>query len=102
MQLEGVIADLLVELRDGLCGGPTVSLALRPGRPPAPPPLARADAAAVALTRYPPGLTGALRRLLGAGPAVPASAAPALRSLWLAGPDDAAGVAARIATLEEL
>jgi Zn-dependent protease with chaperone function len=102
MELEGVVADLLVEIRDGLCAGPTVSLALRPGHTPAPPPLARADAAAVSLTRYPPGLTSALRQLLRAGPAVPASASPALRPLWLAGPEDADGVAARISTLEEL
>jgi len=102
MELEGVIADLLVEIRDGLCAGPTVSLALRPGRTPAPPPLTRADAAAVSLTRYPPGLTSALRQLLRAGPAAPGSASPSLRSLWLAGPADAEGVAARIAALEDL
>jgi len=101
MQLEGVVADLLVQIRDGLMSAPTLSLALRPGRPPASPPLALADAAAVSLTRYPPGLSSALRQLLAAGPAVPASASAALRPLWLAGPDDAEGVAARVATLEE-
>ena len=88
MQLEGVVADLLVQIRDGLMSAPTLSLAL-------------ADAAAVSLTRYPPGLSSALRQLLAAGPAVPASASAALRPLWLAGPDDAEGVAARVATLEE-
>jgi hypothetical protein len=102
MQLEGVVADLLVQVRDGLVAGPTVSLGLRPGQAPAEPPIASADAAAVTLTRYPPGLASALQILLAAGPAAPASASPVLRPLWIAVPNDAAGLAARIATLQEL
>jgi hypothetical protein len=102
MQLEGVVADLLVQVRDGLSAGPTLSLAFRPGRQPERPPLALADAAAVTLTRYPPGLSSALQVLVAAGPAAPAAASPVLGPLWLAPPGDGAGVAARIATLEEL
>jgi hypothetical protein len=61
------------------------------------------DLAAVALTRYPPGLAGALRRVLDAGPpaAGPTSSA-LLDPLWFAPPGDGAEVSTRAQVLEEL
>jgi hypothetical protein len=102
MELEGVVADLLVQLRDGATIAPTLALSLRPGRPAAPGTAAASDAAAVALTRYPPGLAAALGVLGAAGPAVPRSASPVLDGLWLAPPGDAAGLSARVEALDEL
>ena len=100
MQLEAVVAQLLVSLRDGLTAAPTVALAFRPGRVPVAAAPGAADGAAVTLTRYPPALAGALRLLGGAGPAVPPGAAQVLAPLWFAPPGDTIGLAARIEDLE--
>jgi Zn-dependent protease with chaperone function len=102
MQLEAVVAHLLVEVRDGTTVAPTLSLAFRPRRTPPPPPYAATDASAVTLTRYPPALISALQALAAAGPAAPAAAAAVVGPLWLAPPGDQAGLAARIETLEGL
>ena len=102
MQLEAVVAHLLVQVRDGLTAAPTLSLAFRPARAPAAVRWAAADAAAVTLTRFPPGLIGALRVLGVAGPAAPAGADAVLAPLWIAPPGDATGLAERIDTLEGL
>jgi Zn-dependent protease with chaperone function len=103
MQLEAVVAHLLVQLRDGSTTAPTLLLSFRPGRPPvARAVAAAADAAAVTLTRYPPGLSSALQVVAAAGPSAPAGASPVLAPLWLAPPGDVAGVQARIEALDEL
>jgi Zn-dependent protease with chaperone function len=102
MQLEAVVAHLLVEVRDGTTVAPTLSLAFRPRRTPPPPPYAITDASAVTLTRYPPALISALQSLAEAGPAAPAGAAAVVGPLWLAPPGDRAGLASRIETLEGL
>jgi len=108
MELEGVVAHCLVELRDGSTVRPTLALALRNGgglaRPSTDPHLA-ADLAAVSLTRYPPGLASALRtiregRAAGA-PALPRASAAVLGPLWVA-PVDEAAIEARIEALEEM
>jgi hypothetical protein len=99
MQLEAVVAYLLVSLRDGLTATPTVALAFQPRRPPVGAAHGAADSAAVTLTRYPPALAGALRILGAAGPAAPAGAAAVLAPLWVAPPGDAIGLAARIEDL---
>jgi len=100
MQLEAVVADLLVSLRDGLTATPTVALAFRPRRAPVGAAPGAADGAAVTLTRYPPALADALRLLGAAGPAAPPGAAAVLGPMWLAPPGDASGLAARIEDLE--
>lgn len=105
MELEGVVAHCLVKLRDGATVAPTVGLAF--GRRPAaggdPTPI---DLTAVALTRYPPGLSEALRSIAAArhagAPDVPPSASPAVEGLWLAPPGPAAGIQTRAEALEEL
>jgi len=108
MELEGVVAQCLVQLRDGSTVRPTLALALRNGRGLArngPDPHLAADLAAVSLTRYPPGLASALRTILAgraAGvPAVPRGSAGVLAPLWVA-PDGAAAIEARIEALEEM
>lgn len=107
MQLEGVVARALVTIRDGVTAGTTRALAIGgsrlrslggdPGSP------ADLDLAAVTLTRYPPGLASALRRVLDAGPPVAApDSSPLLDKLWLAPPGDGDGVSTRAQALEEL
>jgi len=110
MELEGVVAHALVQLRDGTTIAPTLELSLGPagrlGRPLAPPPPATLiDTDAVSMTRYPPGLSAALRAIgvAGAGaPAAPPGASPELAGLWLAAPGDRHSLAARIESLDEM
>lgn len=107
MELEGVVAAALVTIRDGLVAAPTLTLALGgarllgmvgEGRP-----AAEADLAAVSLTRYPPGLAAAFRRILEAGPpSAPAGADSTVDRFWVAQPGDALALTARAAVLEEL
>jgi len=104
MELEGVVAHCLVRIRDGAVAAPTVALAFG-RRPQAPAPLGSnvaADLAAVSLTRYPPGLATALRRIAPAAGAVPVGASPLLDSLWLVPPGSADELEARVEALEEL
>jgi heat shock protein HtpX len=60
-----------------------------------------ADEAGARLTRYPPGLVSALRKLEGGAPP---PGEPVLRHLWIVAPDDRTrpAVAERIAALQEL
>lgn len=107
MELEGVVASALVAIRDGLVAAPTLALALGGARLLAmvggPRPAAEADLAAVNLTRYPPGLAAAYRRILEVGsPAAPAGSDSTIDRFWLAQPGDAAGLTARAGVLEEL
>ena len=106
MELEGVVAQCLVRIRDGDVAAPTIALALgRRGNGPAPETDGRsfpADRAAVALTRYPPGLASALRHLASDPGAVPAAASELLGPLWLVPPGSSVALQQRIAALEEL
>jgi Zn-dependent protease with chaperone function len=105
MELEAVVAYGLVRLRGGDTAAPTLTAALGGGgwfvghavgsQP-------DADLAAVSLTCYPPGLIGALETIGAQGPATPASAAADMAPLWIAAPGDTAGLATRVAALEEL
>ncbi|MEM7271708.1 MAG: hypothetical protein AAF547_01395 [Actinomycetota bacterium] len=109
VELEGLVAELLSRLRNGDAEAATVGAALF-GRPildgPLAPilgPLARAaldrllsehrdleaDRQAVSLTRYPPGLLGALSKIA-AGSARPGADAAGLAHLWLVDPRPAA------------
>jgi len=102
MQLEAVVADLLVQVRDGFSAAATLSLALRPSRPPPAPPIEVADSRAVTLTRYPPALASALEAISASGPAAPRRSASVLGPLWLVPPGDRAGAAARVDVLRGL
>lgn len=107
MELEGAIACALVAIRDGVVAAPTLALAIGGARLLAyagqPPDAAAEDLAAVTLTRYPPGLAAALRRILDSGgPARAAGSDPVVDPLWLAMPADPAALAARAEVLEEL
>ncbi|HZQ58692.1 MAG TPA: M48 family metalloprotease [Acidimicrobiales bacterium] len=102
MQLEAVVAHLLVQVRDGVTAAATLSLAFRPSRAPAPVDMAQADTAAVALTRYPPALAAALEVVAAGGPAAPRHASPVLGPLWLVPPGDRAGAAGRVDALRGL
>lgn len=102
LELEGVVAELLVRLKSGDAKAATVGAALfgiplvdtplaaaaRPlaawaiGRMVAPDRDIEADMAAVALTRYPPGLQSALTRISGVS-ALPAKATAGSQHLWL-------------------
>jgi hypothetical protein len=108
MELEGVVAHCLVDLRDGSTVRPTLALALRNGRGLAhssTDPHLAVDLAAVSLTRYPPGLASALRTILegrAAGvPALPSGSAAVLAELWVA-PAGEAAIEARIEALDEM
>jgi len=112
IELEGVLAHELSHLMAGdtiqptlalaLCGsaapGVSARLAVRGVRPSRE---AAADLAGVALTRYPPGLLGALERVQ-ADPEPPADGPPAARDLWLRPSGTGADLHARIETLQEL
>jgi hypothetical protein len=115
MEMEAVVAHALVQLRDGATIGPTVALALgrggqgtkggqgtRSGGVGA----TVADLAAISLTRYPPGLSSALRNVLAArqegAPDVPAAASPLLAPLWLVPPGHVDAITTRVDALEEM
>ncbi|HEY2428979.1 MAG TPA: M48 family metalloprotease [Acidimicrobiales bacterium] len=106
MELEGVIARGLAQLRDGTTAGPTVALALGRVVTAGEWEALAADAQAVSLTRYPPGLSAALRTLLTArhdgAPDVPRSTSSTLASLWLAPPGGAGALERRAEALEAL
>jgi Zn-dependent protease with chaperone function len=102
MQLEAVVADLLVQVRDGFSAAATVSLAFRPSRLPSPLPLEVADSRAVTLTRYPPALAYALEAIAASGPVAPRRSSAVLGPLWLVPPGDRAGAAARVDVLRGL
>lgn len=116
MELEAVVGHALMRLRDGDTSAPTLALALTGGGAPLAGAMgeggpAAADLAAVGLTRYPPGLVAALRRVAtdpggvhgsGGGSGAPAAAAAVLGPLWFAPPGDAVALAERIEALEEL
>lgn len=107
MELEGVVARTLVDIRDGTTAAPTVALAvggvqlLRHVAVPGP--AVATDLAAVGLTRYPPGLSSALRRL--SAEAVhtrPASSSPSLDPYWVVPAGDPEAVGVRAEALAEL
>ncbi|MHB8466759.1 MAG: M48 family metalloprotease [Acidimicrobiales bacterium] len=104
MELEAVVAHAVVRLRDGATAATTTALALGGARwlgaTPCPP--GRSDLAAVALTRYPPGLVAALGVIGAAGPAVPNGSAAVVAPLWIAAPSDPGAIAIRVDALEEL
>jgi hypothetical protein len=107
MELEGVVATCLVRIRDGVVAAPTVALAF--GRGARVPLLVEraggalpSDLAAVSLTRYPPGLAAALRRVAPTGGVAPAQASHLLAPLWWVPPGSTVEVEARIEALEEL
>ena len=89
IELEGILAAALVEIRNGELGPATVAASLpgvgrrlvssATGRD------AATDLAAVKLTRFPPGLAGAFDKMATKGTAV-ASARPDHAHLWLADP----------------
>ncbi|MDA3038723.1 MAG: hypothetical protein O3C27_04180 [Actinomycetota bacterium] len=109
VELEGVVAELLVRLRSGdaeratvmaaLVGGLLLDSALGSvGRPLAARLMRRtlddyrdvtADRQAVAVTRYPPGLWAGLERI-GSGPVLPVGATPGTDHLWMVPPPRAA------------
>lgn len=109
IELEGVVAELLVRLRSGDAERATVMAALVGGLLLDSPlgavtrPLAArlmrqmldhyrdvtADQQAVAVTRYPPGLLAGLERI-GAGSVLPAGATPGTDHLWMVPPARAA------------
>lgn len=109
IELEGVVAELLVRLRSGDAERATVMAALVGGLLLDSPlgsvtrPLAArlmrqtldhyrdvtADQQAVAVTRYPPGLLAGLERI-GTGPVLPAAATPGTDHLWMVPPPRAA------------
>jgi len=102
MQLEAVVAHLLVQIRDGFSAGATVSLAFRPSRLPAAVPLAVTDSRAVTLTRYPPALASAIEVIAAAGPVAPRRSAAVLGPLWVVPPGDREGAAERVEALRGL
>lgn len=103
IELEGVVARALAQIRQGDLVAATMSVRLE--RAPATRVFAEMldrgtsvddpdrnvllDRAAVALTRYPPGLMGALRACQRTGTVVVAND-PSIARLWMADPDDAA------------
>ena len=109
IELEGVVAELLVRLRSGDAERATIMAALVGGllldsplggftRPLAARLMRRtldhyrdvtADQQAVAVTRYPPGLWAGLERI-GTGPVLPAGATPGTDHLWMVPPPRAA------------
>ena len=104
MEVEAVVAHGVVRLRGGAPAGATTAMAFGGAGwlgGDVPPPSA-ADFAAVALTRYPPGLVSALRVIDAGGPAAPRGASAVVAGLWIVPPGDGTGVAARVDTLEEL
>jgi heat shock protein HtpX len=96
VELEGVLAEEVVAIRRGRMVGATVAASVPSylSRLVAVAPVAEVDEdrAAVGLTRYPPGLIGALEKMQVKGTAV--ATPPALASLWLAAP--AAGSSERV------
>ena len=113
IELEAVLARELAQIRSldtlpgtvaaGLLLGPLAPLARLVGLPSPTRGPVETDLAGVLMTRYPPGLAAALRKVA-ASPSPPVGPA-AVPSLWLA-PGDAGGVPAdlslRIATIDEL
>lgn len=111
MELEGVVAGLLVRLKQGDAERATLGASLigRPildtGLASVAAPLARVafgrlfdadreiagDQGAVSVTRYPPGLSSALARIEG-GPLEPRLTSPGLQHLWFAPPHPDAAV----------
>ncbi|GAC1601433.1 MAG: hypothetical protein NVS3B21_29060 [Acidimicrobiales bacterium] len=107
MELEGVVARALVDIRDGTTAAPTVAVAvggvqlLRHVAPPGP--AVSTDLAAVGLTRYPPGLSAALRRLSAeALHTRPATSSPSLDPYWVIPAGDQQAVGVRAEALAEL
>jgi heat shock protein HtpX len=113
VELEGVVAHELVQIqsRGARLASATVILGRLPGMlrlGAQPRRLLDADETAAYLTRYPPGLAGALRKLAGA--AAPLPGRPGLDHLWLVAPQPPSPGAApthppleeRIAALREL
>lgn len=111
VELEGVLAEALVTIRQLDMLPATIAILTRPVGPRL---HARAatdtetDLAAVSLTRYPPGLLAAFERMNAAG-VMPASGGAVLARLWLLSDREDAGAAvqqeslsARMAALREL
>ena len=93
IELEAVLAEMLVQMRRGELVAATMTVAtFGLGRSIAAPPErdALADQAGVTLTRYPPALASALEKLEVKGTQVPGSPA-AMAHLWLADPRGDAG-----------
>jgi heat shock protein HtpX len=88
VELEGVLAEELAQIRHGETGPATVLVATFGLGHAAAVPVdrdSRADQAAVALTRYPPGLAGALEKIEAKG-AVVDNQPSYMAHLWLADP----------------
>lgn len=94
VQLEGVVANLLGRIKDGSARYGTTVIALLGVSAAATRRLSaglgeqravHSDLAAVDLTRYPPGLMGALREMAAAGTSMP-QAPPTTQHLWVAPP----------------
>jgi heat shock protein HtpX len=110
LALEAVVAQQLSLIRDGITHRRDVAVAVLGTSGQLVPPLQRiaaraaavergADVASVSVTRYPPGLLGALEAVA-AGPEV--SASPALSPLWFVPPASAGDLALRVGTMQEL
>jgi hypothetical protein len=108
MELEGVLAEEVVAIRRGRTIGATAAASVPPFLSRlvsvAAPAEIEVDRAAVGLTRYPPGLIGALGKMQVEGTSV--ATPPALSSLWLAAPapgdSDRVPLDRRIEALAEL
>lgn len=108
IELEGVVAHELAHIKALDCRVASVAAALAPLGPRVADALLgdgreeAADAAGVAMTRYPPGLTRALEKVA-ARPTVPGSSTNATSRLWLApDPHVGGGLLTRIEELREL
>jgi heat shock protein HtpX len=110
LALEAVVAQQLSIIRTGSTHRRDVTVAVLGTAGHVVPPLGRlaadaaavergADIAAVGVTRYPPGLLGALEAVA-AGPEVRTS--PVLAPLWFAPPGSAGDLALRLETMREL
>ena len=110
LALEAVVAQQLSLIREGSTRRRDVAVAVLGTSGQLVPPLAGlaaraaavergADVAAVMVTRYPPGLLGALEAVT-AGPEVQAS--PAVAPLWFVPPGSADDLALRVETMREL
>lgn len=103
IELEGVLAEEIVVIRRERMVPATVAASVPPVLaslfPIRPGPEIEDDRAAVTLTRYPPGLIGALEKMAERGTAVTTS--PSLEALWLASPRPASGPGSARTALRE-
>lgn len=90
IELEGIVAHLLVRIRDHDIAPTTLAAALGPlserlgERLSGPDRVTRADLEACQITRYPPGLIAALEKVAAAAPGMTHARAPVPAHLWFA------------------